>query len=142
MNTQELYGVESKKVARTKAVSREGFVTVKEAAALINRSEYRIRQLVWEDKLSKTIEVMVGNRKRVLIEKNELLQLKTERKEHTGKTNKVNLQRLGRRVQKSAELMITRVKADKQLAAVEKKRIVQVLGEYLVEGETIEKNNK
>lgn len=107
-------------------ISRQDYVTIEEAAELLNRSIYRVRQMYWEDKLG----IGLKGAKKVYLLRKSVLHAKDLMESRKVKDSGVESRRLGKRIDLACQTMTMLLNADKSVKPEQKAEILTLLGKY------------
>jgi len=125
----------AKVIVLEKEMGIEGYIDINEAAVVLDRSVYRVRQLYWDKRLG--VEKRVG--KRIFLKRSEVEKYKIVQNSRKVRNSGLEKRRFGTRVVKSAETMMELVEYDKTIEAGLKRVIMELLRKYKNEGRKVEK---
>lgn len=129
----------SDKSAKVRVLEQEvgidGYVDIKEAAKILDRSVYRVRQLYWDGRLGS--EKRVG--KKIFLRKAEVEKWKVVQNSRKVRNNGLEKRRFGTRVVKSTEVVMELLGGDESIGGGLKNSMMEVLRKYRSGGMKIEK---
>lgn len=114
-------------------VSGQRYIDLQEVSRVLERSIYRTRQIIWEGKLEKTKKYD----RKIYVSEIEVKNFKKQLTVASSGRSELATERLGKRVQKAANVITEMVKADKVLNAQQRKEILGRLAGYKAEGGTL-----
>jgi len=107
-------------------VRLEGYKNIKECAEELGLSVYRVRQLYWNKEFTECKKVG----KLIFISNKDVTRVKEEREKKKEGSKELDRERMMKRIQKSAEVMLEVVKGIKSLKGDEKRVIVEFLSMF------------
>lgn len=107
-------------------IDKEIYMTIEQAAEILKRSVYRVRQMYWEDKLGVGIK---GAKKVYLLRKN-VLDAKNSMESRKSKDSGVEQRRLGKRINLACETVTMLLNSDKSVKEPQKAEIMALVAKY------------
>lgn len=114
-------------------VSGQRYIDLQEVSRVLERSIYRTRQIIWEGKLEQTKKYD----RKIYVNEAEVRNFKKQLSVASSGRAELATERLGKRVQKAADVITEMVKADKALNAQQRKELLSRLTGYRKEGGTL-----
>lgn len=114
--------------AAREVIAPKGYVSIEQAAEILELSIYRTRQLQWEQKISP--ESVIKKERRVFFKLETIKELKIQRASNKVERSDLDLIRFAKRIVRSIETITILLESDQSISSEQRKAILSKFRQY------------